>query len=140
MPYSNLDEDTRESNWYNIIRIRIIFCMWIRCILNILKIFDRENLELHSSLLLLDIFIVIYCRNTAYDVVRSVILLGCSLEPTSVSFTQTMSGKPSEWLVCIINYSSIVLCEDLSLQESVVVSDTRTFRGQYSHVLTKGKW
>ncbi|XP_065916546.1 ryanodine receptor 2-like isoform X2 [Dysidea avara] len=58
--------------------------------------------------------------NSAHDVVRSVILLGCSLEPTSSSNSQTVS--------------------DLSLQESVVVSETRTFRGQYSHVLTKGKW
>ena len=78
-------------------------------------------------------------RNTAHDVVRTVLLLGCSLEPTSVSRTQTVSGNH------IVTYEHchhllLLLCSDLSLQESVVVSDTRTFRGQYSYAVTKGKW
>ena len=78
------------------VRARVCVCVCVCvCVREREREREREYICMHIWCIMFKSIVSCYHRNTANDVVRTVLLLGCSLEPTSVSRTQTVSGNHS---------------------------------------------
>ena len=103
VPYSKLDAAAKKSNWY-----AAIVCYHMSKVL-LAELGEFFYTSPHVS----------QHRDTAYESVRTISALGCTIEPPSVQPTSI---------------------HQLGRRFTVSNVQTRTFRGQTCYRLMKGKW